>query len=169
MLAENIYNINKSNIILCDPIKNSIMQYSNFYKLLYSNNYLSLNGIFAVFNLYNIQQNKDKIIFDNNSNNINYITIQEIIHLELYLLNLVNHLNKNATYKISEFISNGCFKYCYGDKNNINNINKLYTDDVDYNFTQFILKISGIWETKENIGLTFKIILLEDCIDFCNN
>ena len=29
-----------------------------------------------------------------------------------------------------------------------------------------ILKISGLWETKENIGVTFKIILIEDIISF---
>ena len=29
-----------------------------------------------------------------------------------------------------------------------------------------ILKISGIWESKENIGLTFKIIITNKCVKF---
>ena len=158
MIAENLENINTNHIIICDPIKNSVMQYSNFYKIVYSNELLSLNGLYILFNLNIINQNKEKILF-NYSNNKIYI--DKIAFIEEYILNLINS-NKNRIYKITELLNNGYIKYCYNDNYNYNIFNN------DYNNTNksLILKISGLWETKENIGVTFKIILIEDVIDF---
>ena len=158
MIAENLVNINTNHIIICDPIKNSVMQYSNFYKIVYSNELLSLNGLYILFNLNIINQNKEKILF-NYSNNKIYI--DKIAFIEEYILNLINS-NKNRIYKITELLNNGYIKYCYNDNYNYNIFNN------DYNNTNksLILKISGLWETKENIGVTFKIILIEDVIDF---
>lgn len=158
MIAENVENINLNHIIICDPIKNSIMQYSNFYKIVYSNELLSLNGIYILFNLNKINQNKEKILFEYSDNKI---TIDKIANIEEYILNLINS-NKNRIYKITELLNNGYIKYCYNDNsinnitcNNLNNVNK-----------SLILKISGLWETKDNIGVTFKIILVENIIQF---
>ena len=167
MIAEELDNVNRENIILSDPIKNSIMQYSNFYKLIYSNEYLSLNGLFILFKLNDLNQTKDKILFTNKNNEE---TIQKIIVLEEYILNLI-YSNKNKVYKISDLFSNGFIKYCYNDytkdsdiDTNKDNINYINNNSSDSKF--FILKISGLWETKDNIGITFKIILIDKCIEF---
>tara|TARA_B100001250_G_C19753104_1_gene768763 strand:+ start:7 stop:516 length:510 start_codon:yes stop_codon:yes gene_type:complete len=161
MIAENVEDINPNHIIICDPIKNSVMQHSNFYKIVYSNELLSLNGLYILFNLNKINQNKEKILFQYSDNRI---AIDKIAIIEEYILNLINS-NKNRIYKITELLNNGYIKYCYNDYsinnitlNNFNNVNK-----------SLILKISGLWETKENIGVTFKIILIEDSISFNNN
>jgi hypothetical protein len=161
MIANNVEDINLNHIIICDPIKNSVMQYSNFYKIVYSNELLSLNGLYILFNLNNINQNKEKILFQYSNNKI---SIDKITYIEEYILNLINS-NKNRIYKITELLNNGYIKYCYNDYstnnitynnfNNLNNVNK-----------SLILKISGLWETKENIGVTFKIILVENIISF---
>ena len=45
MFAEDLENIDYNNIIICDPIKNSIIDYSSFYKIIYSNSYISYNGL----------------------------------------------------------------------------------------------------------------------------
>ena len=50
------------------------------------------------------------------------------------------------------------------ENNNENNSKKNITN-LDNN-KLFILKLSGIWETKDNLGLTFKIILVNKYIDF---
>tara|TARA_X000000368_G_C23057872_1_gene724912 strand:- start:749 stop:1252 length:504 start_codon:yes stop_codon:yes gene_type:complete len=161
MIAEKVEDINPNHIIICDPVKNSVMQHSNFYKIVYSNELLSLNGLYILFNLNNINQNKEKILFQYLDNKI---TIDKIAIIEEYILKLIDS-NKNKIYKITELLNNGYIKYCYNDYsinnityNNFNNVNK-----------SLILKISGLWETKENIGVTFKIILIEDSISFNDN
>jgi len=161
MIAENIENINTNHIIICDPIKNSVMQYSNFYKIVYSNELISLNGLYILFKLHNINQNKEKILFNYSDNKTH---IDKISDIENYILNLI-YSNKNKVYKISELLNNGFIKYCYNDSS-INNIN--YNNN-KYSNKSLILKISGLWETKENIGVTFKIILVEDTISFVQN
>ena len=162
MIAENIENIDTNHIIICDPIKNSVMQYSNFYKIVYSNELISLNGLYILFNLHNINQNKEKILFNYSDNKTH---IDKISEIENYILNLI-YSNKNKIYKISELLNNGFIKYCYNDSS-INNIN--YNNNNKYSNKSLILKISGLWETKENIGVTFKIILVEDTISFVQN
>tara|TARA_B100000945_G_C20120727_1_gene474696 strand:- start:101 stop:589 length:489 start_codon:yes stop_codon:yes gene_type:complete len=161
MIAENIHNIDTNNIIICDPIKNSIMQYSNFYKIIYSNELISLNGLYILFDLNKININKDKITFNYNDNKE---IINKIELIEIHILNIIGS-NKNKIFKITELLSNGYIKYCYND-NNINNINNIYYNNNYNNNKSLILKISGLWETKENIGVTFKIILIEDSISF---
>jgi hypothetical protein len=161
MIALNVEKINTNHIIICDPIKNSIMQHSNFYKIVYSNELLSLNGLYVLINLNKINQNKDKIIFNYSDNKL---MVDKIAILEEYILNLINS-NKNRIYKITELLTNGYIKYCYND-NSINNISCYNLNNVN---KSLIIKISGLWETKENIGVTFKIILIEDSISFNND
>lgn len=156
MIAENIDNINTNSIIICDPIKNSIMQYSNFYKIVYSNELLSLNGLYILFDLNKININKDKLIFNYSDNKD---TIDKIAIIENYILNLIAS-NKNKIFKITELLSNGFIKYCSNEINNNVYFNNMHDNK------SLILKISGLWETKENIGVTFKIILIEDIISF---
>jgi len=54
MFAEDLENIDYNNIIICDPIKNSIIDYSSFYKIIYSNSYVSYNGVFTIFRVNNV-------------------------------------------------------------------------------------------------------------------
>ena len=68
MISEYINNIDKNNIVVCDPIKNSIIQYSSFYKLIYTNEIITMNGIYILFDLNNVKICIDKITFDISSN-----------------------------------------------------------------------------------------------------
>ena len=159
MISENINHLNKDNIVVCDPIKNSIIQYSNFYKLIYTNELLALNGIYILFELNNVKICIDKLLFDISSNSVN---INKLSELEEYLLNLLWYNNKNKYKKVTEFMNNGSIKYSFIDNNN----NTLqYNNKKILNNAKIILKISGIWESGDNIGLTFKIILVNESID----
>ena len=84
-------------------------------------------------------------------------TIDKIAIIENYILNLIAS-NKNKIFKITELLSNGFIKYCSNEINNNVYFNNMHDNK------SLILKISGLWETKENIGVTFKIILIEDII-----
>lgn len=162
MISENINCINKQSIIVCDPIKNSVLQYSNFYKIIYSNDKISLNGLFVYFELKNVNILSEKIVFDIETNKE---IIDKLSNLEEHILNILK-FNKNKNKKITEFINNGYIKYCYNDISdnfyNYKNIEK----NIEKNIAKLILKISGIWESGDNIGLTFKIILIKDFIEF---
>ena len=172
MITESIDSFNSNYVTVCDAIKNSFVIYNNFYKLLYSNNYLTFNGVFILLKLNYSYIIKDKIFFDINDN---YNIIDKINFIEENILNLLS-VKKEKQLKLKEFMNNGIIKFSYSDYNNINNSNlklnninnsnlKLNNLNNNFNIENFILKISGIWENKDNIGITFKIINVKNSIN----
>lgn len=162
MICEDLNSFNYDNIVINDPIKNSVIQYNYFYKLLYSTNITIYSSIFIIFELNNITIENEKILFNNDV--INKNIFDKLIQLEEYLLNLINE-PKVKIYKFKEFYENKYLKYTVGDDVDKFN-NYKYANDSDFKNKKLILKISGIWESKDNIGLTFKIIGVNKCISF---
>ena len=177
MFAEDLENIDYNNIIICDPIKNSIIDYSSFYKIIYSNGYISYNGVFTIFKVNNLIINKDKVFFNNdndnnnnnNNNDENNYVFNKLKHIEEHITKLCSKSKiKKINYKLKDFLNNNYFKYVNNDDmnkfNNFNNLKLLSNSNIisnsDYHY--FILKISGLWETRENIGITFKIIQINN-------
>jgi hypothetical protein len=161
MICENLEDLNYEYIIINEPIKNSAVQYNYFYKLLYSTHIVSLTSIFVIFELNNLYFDNDKVKFDKSA--LNNSVFNKLIELEEHVLNLVRD-SKNKLFKIRELYENQYFKYALSDDNeNLNNYN--HVNEINNNKT-FIIKISGIWESKESIGLTFKFIKVNKFIDF---
>lgn len=133
-----------------EPVKNTVMDNSNFIRAIYSNSLFMLNGIFIKFNLniLNIEKsfNKYKCFFDKQSNTNEIITINAIERELLYKANIIG---KRPLYRISEQLINGHIKIF------IDNYNKPRTNN------EFILKISGIWENENEYGVTYKFT--EEC------
>jgi hypothetical protein len=162
MICENLKTLDYNAIIINEPIKNSVLQYNYFYKLLYSTNIVVLTSIFTLFELNNVILENDKALF--NKNTFNDSVFNKLIQLEEYLLNLINN-SKAKQYKFKELYENQYIKYSlFDDIDKFNNYK--YVNTLDEKNNKFILKISGIWESKENIGLTFKIIIANKCIKF---
>jgi hypothetical protein len=162
MICENLKTLDYNAIIINEPIKNSVLQYNYFYKLLYSTNIVVLTSIFTLFELNNVILENDKALF--NKNTTNDSVFNKLIQLEEYLLNLINN-SKAKQYKFKELYENQYIKYSlFDDIDKFNNYK--YVNTLDEKNNKFILKISGIWESKENIGLTFKIIIANKCIKF---
>ena len=168
MFAEDLENIDYNNIIICDPIKNSIIDYSNFYKIIYSNSYISYNGVFTIFRLNNVIINKDKVILNGNSDENNSV-FNKLKHIEEHVTKLCSKSKiKKINYKLKDFLNNNYFKFVNNDDvnkfNNFNNLKLLSNSNIasNSNYHYFILKISGLWETRENIGMTFKIIKINN-------
>ena len=162
MICENLKTIDYDAIIINEPIKNSVLQYNYFYKLLYSTPIVVLTSIFVLFELNNVTLENDKAIF--NKNTVNDSVFNKLNQLEEYVLNLVNN-SKTKLYKFKELQENQYFKYSLCDDIDKYN-NYKYVNTLDGKNNKFILKISGIWESKENIGLTFKIIITNKYIKF---
>jgi uncharacterized membrane protein (UPF0182 family) len=105
-----------------------------------------MNGIFILIKLNDITYNKYYNKFKCNFNiNLNKDTINKIKIIEEGILQKINIQNKMPQYKIYEQMKNGSIKLYNEINENDNN-------------TNFILKISGIWETQTNYGLTYKFI-----------
>lgn len=121
-------NIEYHNIYFHEAIKNTVITDSNFIRLLYSDKYFVLNGLYI---------NLD-IKYINNAKNIMLLT-----RLEKELLDLYNS-NTKHNYKLKDQYLNFFDKY--QSNNNLNNSPNI------------ILKISGIWENNTGIGITNKFI-----------
>jgi hypothetical protein len=160
MICEPLEFLNYESIILNEPVKNSVLQYNYFYKLIYSTNILVLTSIFTVFDLTNFIIENDSITFNKSTNNFDIFN--KLITLEEYLLKLLNS-SKSKLYKFKEIYDNKTFRFVFNDTNETleNNINTLPIKNY-----QIVLKISGLWESKEAIGLTYKFILVNKYLQF---
>ena len=131
-------------LFFCEPIKNNIMHDGNFIRILYSTPNIVLNGIYLLVNLYDIScekyYNKYKCCF-NVINNKEIVDNLKLIEEEI--------LKKYKTDKTPLFKINEQMKFGYI---------KIFSDVGNVPFSSFILKISGIWETPQNYGLTYKFI-----------
>lgn len=150
-IVKNLQQYNENYIYFCEPIKNNIMQDGVFIRILYSTPIVTFNGIYFEFFLYDTSfekyYNKYKCNF-NICNLQNKELIYKIKMMEENILNKYSIPNKIPNYKIYDHIKNG-------------NI-KIFCDSIPKNNSILILKISGLWETSNNFGLTYKFIYLHN-------
>ena len=151
-LCVDLDDFNSEKILINNKIKNNIITNSFFYRLYYSDDEFISNGIVIVFKLYDITFekyfNKNKLIFGNNQKNIENVNKLNI--LEDKLLKSLN-LDKEKKCLIKEQLDNHFLKII-NERNNQLKINKC---------CNIIIKISGIWESKTEYGLTFRCIKTE--------
>jgi len=132
-------------IYFCDPIKNNIMCDSNFIRILYSTHFMVLNGIYLLIKFNDMTLDK---YYNKYKCNFNVNTHDNLIYclktIEENILKKLSIENKKPQFKVYEQLKTGNIKI-FGDAiSNQNNV--------------FILKISGIWETPQHYGLTYKFI-----------
>lgn len=143
-LVKTIKQYDDKGLFFCEPIKNNIMNEGNFIRIIYSTHYLVLNGVYLLVNLFDVKcekyYNKFKCSFDilNHKDIIDNLKIIEEEILKKY------KTHKIPSYKIYEQIKCGYIK--------------IFSDVGNKQTCSFILKISGIWETQQNYGLTYKFI-----------
>jgi hypothetical protein len=146
-IVKNINQYDEDNIYFCEPIKNNIMNEGKFIRILYSTHNVVLNGIYLLITLNDITCDK---YYNKYRCNFNVNTNKDIIdNLKIIEENILKkiEIKKMPQLKIYEQLKNG-------------NI-KLF-NDVNKSVGSFILKISGIWETQFNYGLTYKFIKLNN-------
>lgn len=145
IIAKQLHQYNDSFVYFSEPIKNNVMNDSNFIRIIYSNSILTLTGIYFIINIPNMHcekyYNKFRCIFNPN----NYAElIEQIREIEDKLLQKLEITNKIPEYKIYEQLKSG-------------NI-KIFNDIPIKQNSTLILKISGIWETQTNYGVTYKFM-----------
>lgn len=144
-----IKDFNINNVFFFEKIKNNIIFNGFFIKLIYSTSYYALNSIILVIEIFDINYennfNKTKCIFETKSN---IKLIEKIKEIEYQILKKIN-IEKTPIYKLYESIKNGYIKiFNYSQQNTING--------EKYTSKKLTLKISGLWISENNYGLSYK-------------
>ena len=128
---------NENNVIINEKIKNKVLNSSDFYRIIYSDEFCSTSGIFIIFNLKDISLekyfNKIKCLIPervDNNNTINHYNIEKIV-MDKYN----NYTTIKPVYRISEQLQQNFIKL-YGNEK---------VDLKKHANLNFLLKISGIW------------------------
>ena len=144
-IVKKIEQYDNNNIFFCEPTKNNVMNEGNFIRILYSTHNVVLNGIYLIITFNDIScekyYTKYRCCFNVNSH---IDTINNLKIIEDDILKKYENINKLPQYKIYEQLRNGNLK--------------IFTDIGNKTICSFILKISGIWETEDKYGLTYKFI-----------
>lgn len=142
-----ILNKYHSNYITFLPSQdNKIIENSKFIKIFYSSADVSLNGIYVKLDVNNMYTEKlyNKTLLKIKKNELR--NIDAIIQLEETILHLYS-ITKNREYSLKTLLNNTEI---------IINSNLIVRN---FNSTDIILKISGIWDNNYKIGITYKFII----------
>jgi hypothetical protein len=145
--------INEHNIVFKTPIKNQNENYINFYKMLFSNKHITLKYILLKLNFTSFEIKQDsyryRVIINKND-----IFIKYIENIERKILGSINNtVNKHIQHNLT---------------NDINTKTYLYSFTHNPNLERFFIKISGVWESDNSIGLVYKFYY-NTSTDKCSN
>ena len=148
-IIHNINNIIIKDIYFGDSIKNTVLTNGKFTRLLYSTSLYILNTLLLQIKMTDISieniYNKYKCIYSVDKN-MQYI--KKIEYLEKKILEKIVS-KKKRVYNIKNQLYTGCIK--------------LFTNSpIHKNKTEMVLKISGIWETYDEIGITYKFMIVNE-------
>lgn len=144
---------NKNFLMLSEKTKNNIMNDGYFYRLYYSDEYGTSKGLFLGFELQQVgiekYFNKLKCGFNvnDNSNIIGFIKAIEKSILDI----IPEKQGKYPAYRIEEQLQNGFIKIFYNTNQNT---------PTKYTSVKLLLKISGIWTSAKEYGVTFRFFFI---------
>lgn len=158
--------ISKYNIFFLETKKNIIMN-GKFTKLVYSDDNVILNGIYILFpsSTYTIERINIKIFLHFSPIEI-LQWIQSITTIENdILMNYKNAfgVSKTPVYLLSNQLYNGNIKVFneidkrVSSPSSMNGNSLIKYSDGTEKYKKYILKISGVWENEENVGLSYKL------------
>ena len=139
----------KHYLIINEAVANTVIENSKFNRIIYSTEFMSLNGIFISCKIKCTRINKYFYKFKccyNISENLQVInTLKQI---EKDILSAFNNITKTAEYSLAKQLDEGMIKIFVES----NEFTPMTAD------TNYILKISGIWETNSSYGITYKFL-----------
>jgi len=167
----NDFSIN--NVFFQDAINNTVMNDSIFIRIVYSDSLCAYNGICleTTIPITHIDKsfNKFKCYYDKQSSNT---VIQAICNIEKSIIDNCNIKNKTPIFRIREQLKTGYIKVMEHTSMDHKFTDHKFTDHkfTDHKFTDhkamdpktlsnnFIIKISGIWTSLEEYGLTYRFL-----------
>ena len=146
-IVDTIDNFNIKNVYFSDSLENTVMDNGIFSKIIYSTNDITVNGIYLVCNfshtyIEKIGMNKYKITWNKEKNED---LMKKITDIENALLK--KYGKETTSMQLSTLLDHCNFR--------------IFTEnDKLYSNTDFLLRISGIWENKLSSGITYKFLEL---------
>ena len=137
----NCHEIKESNIIFKLPIRNQNTKYSYFYKILYSSSHTSMKYILLSLSTvkYFVEegQSRYKVVVEQADKSIDLLC-----NIESMILGAINnHLKKNIVLNLTKDIREKPYLYSFAQYPSIKHL---------------LIKISGVWESNDSIGLVYK-------------
>jgi len=145
-----LHDINTDNIHVLEPIRNTIIQNGYFRRIIYSNEFMTLNNLIVHLNVSNAKIQKYYQKYKCYINESIYESMQMLVDLEHFILNNTGKNDKIQKANLLEQVRNGFVKF-FNHQSSEQNV------EYHTNFTLQI-KISGIWETDTEYGITYKIV-----------
>ncbi len=144
-----INNYDENNVLFSNSINNTIINDGQFIRIMYSSDNIMLNGLYFAINLQSCRRekyyNKYKYTFNVHDN---ADIIQYLKNVEYNIIDKIDiNKYKLPQYKIHELLASGIIKSLYVSNNN-----------------SFVLKISGVWETQFEYGLTYKLLTINPSV-----
>ena len=131
--------VDVKNISFYKPIQNKIAHYTNFYKILYNIEIFTLNTLIIKVDVNDIHVVKENNIYKV-SFTINPLFLEKLKLFEMSMLDHFNLMKKKIMYSYNKFSN----RLTYNTSSSITNI---------------VLRISGIWESDNQIGITSKLTI----------
>lgn len=144
-IVDTIDKFDINNVYFSDGLENTVMDNSIFSKIIYSTNELTLNSIYILCSFKStlidkISPNKFKVSWNPSQNNE---LINSISKIEYNILN--KYGNKKHKPQLATLLSYNNFRIFSEDS-------KLKSSG------DFLLRISGIWDSADECGITYKFL-----------
>jgi hypothetical protein len=149
---------------------------SKFSRIIYSTPHISLNGIGIVLELASAKHeqhyNKMFVSFDPGLA-VNQTLVHQLRAIESEIVDkYVDSISgtRQCIYSLSDQLNSGCIKSYINANANMNDANDAFnsiadaeacaagTTNASSNCNKLMLKICGVWETKDECGITYKFI-----------
>ena len=141
-LAIQLYKFDYHDVYFHKPIQNTIINESKFIRTIYSNGLFSLNNICLEIPLVINSNFRNRHYYDFQ---VNQAVISQLCLLEDNLLKRCAIVGKAANFKLTNQLREGYLK--------------IFTIcDSSISSQNILLKISGVWESESEYGITFKFV-----------
>ena len=146
-IVETIDNFNIKNVYFSNSLENTVMDNGIFSKIMYSTNDITINGIYLVCNfshtyIEKLGINKYKITWNKEKNEN---LMKKINEIEIALLK--KYGKESSSLQLATLLDHCNFR--------------IFTEnDKLYSQSDFLLRISGIWENQTSSGITYKFLEL---------
>lgn len=144
----------ENELYFVESVKNNVKTNSWFSRITYSNSFIALKNIYFSFTLkdvsYKDQYLKTIIYFDESKNDLS-----ELYEIEKNIIN--KFINYRQTYTNDTIHPSYCIKNQFR-LNYIKVFKNTTVTNINSETTEIFIKISGIWQTDNNVGITFKFI-----------
>lgn len=156
-MAIDIHTFNINAVCLLNMKKNNIID-GFFSKIIYTNHNVTFNGVYIWFQMlpnYGIahKEHNYSIYYLDMSEEINANLYNQLASIEYSIIQYYKNtykIHKPCFYQLKTQFQNGNIKI-YKNTSSSSTLNTCLLNK------KFLLKISGVWENKQNIGITYKI------------